>query len=898
MGIIAPLLFLLLFVSNASANGFIIDTTKIYGPSAGWQGKSAVAFDGMNYMVVWEDVSRDGYSQIRGCRIAPSGEVLDKGGFSISYMEECCATPVIAFDGTNYLIAWRGQNLDSGFGYNVISCARINPSGILLDSFPIQISLYGAIKSPAVATCGSNFLIAFRYAILPSYQIYFARISSQGALLDSTPILASEGSWACFSPSVSFDDSNYLLVWQNSDNFGWDSCYQYLEGVRIDTSGTLLDTLPAKLITLKNPSLYPTTIFLHTNPHLAFGRQHHLLTWNYIDLSGDNSQNIFAARINPSGTVLDTNLIDVNKAVGNQVNPSVAFDGNRFIVIWEDYRDATDDFLPRLFFTTIDTIGNVTDTLGISLLQDTIHLLQEPAICAGMNEWFVSFTDRRGNPFKYDTDKDIFGCRISDAGNPLDTTGLLLSFSTQHQRKPAAAFDGQNHLVVWEDERGDDTDIYGAIVDSLGNLLYQGVFAINENRYEQISPGVDFIDPYYFVFWLDFRITTGISELYGARVKKDGTVLDPNGIAFNISDTAHGRIPTFSLANDDSNFLVLWNYYEPGFNATVRAFRIDTAANVLDPGGIYVDSFAYAPCCAYDGNNWLLSYIKYYHGRVVGLRLSRDGMLIPPRFEISDFTPWFSADPLSIAFNGANYLITWSRIMATIPDNIDIFASRASPDGYDLDTNDIVVSNLETVECTPNVSRCQDGFLTAWTDIRDEPNPHMSCIKTIYRAFIDSDGIVNDTNGIPCTPPNTESKTPALSQSLNNGNLLCYSRFTDSPFGSYRIYVQLLDPPAGISQTMDDKLPIFTIKSLNPNPFSSSIQIKYHLSQEAIIDLSIFDLSGRLLRKLDSGMKSPGYHVSQWNGFGKNNAAVPSGIYFCRFSNNYCSQTRKIILIR
>jgi hypothetical protein len=59
---------------------FLIDTSIVYAPAPFGQDCPAVAFDGANYLVVWEDYrSGSGYSDIYGARVRPDGTVFDEG---------------------------------------------------------------------------------------------------------------------------------------------------------------------------------------------------------------------------------------------------------------------------------------------------------------------------------------------------------------------------------------------------------------------------------------------------------------------------------------------------------------------------------------------------------------------------------------------------------------------------------------------------------------------------------------------------------------------------------------------------------------------------------------------------------------------------------------------------
>lgn len=69
--------------------------------AAGDQLHVAVAFDGSNYLVVWEDHRSSG-SDIYGARVTPAGTVLDPGGIAISAGSGDQINPAAAFDGTNF----------------------------------------------------------------------------------------------------------------------------------------------------------------------------------------------------------------------------------------------------------------------------------------------------------------------------------------------------------------------------------------------------------------------------------------------------------------------------------------------------------------------------------------------------------------------------------------------------------------------------------------------------------------------------------------------------------------------------------------------------------------------------------------------------------------------------
>ncbi len=84
-----------------------------------------------------------------------------------------------------------------------------------------------------------------------------------------------------------------------------------------------------------------------------------------------------------------------------------------------------------------------------------------------------------------------------------------------------------------------------------------------------------------------------------------------------------------------------------------------------------------------------------------------------------------------------------------------------------------------------------------------------------------------------------------------------------------------------------------------PNPFRSSTSLRYAIPGSAgdvAVRLRIFDLSGRLVRTLESGTRGPGVHVLTWNGRDDAGRALGAGIYFGRVTAGPYAATRRLVL--
>jgi Secretion system C-terminal sorting domain len=78
-----------------------------------------------------------------------------------------------------------------------------------------------------------------------------------------------------------------------------------------------------------------------------------------------------------------------------------------------------------------------------------------------------------------------------------------------------------------------------------------------------------------------------------------------------------------------------------------------------------------------------------------------------------------------------------------------------------------------------------------------------------------------------------------------------------------------------------------------PNPFNPTTKIKFDLSKSSDIKLIVYDLSGREVNRIANGFTKAGKYDVDFNG-----SDLPSGVYFCRLTTEYSSQTIKLMLIK
>jgi protocatechuate 3,4-dioxygenase beta subunit len=83
-----------------------------------------------------------------------------------------------------------------------------------------------------------------------------------------------------------------------------------------------------------------------------------------------------------------------------------------------------------------------------------------------------------------------------------------------------------------------------------------------------------------------------------------------------------------------------------------------------------------------------------------------------------------------------------------------------------------------------------------------------------------------------------------------------------------------------------------------PNPFNVQTTIGYVVPESGQASVRVYDVSGRLVRVLESGFHTSDTYFTTWDGRDPYGRRVASGVYFLRLEGPEASATRKIILVR
>lgn len=129
-------------------------------------------------------------------------------------------------------------------------------------------------------------------------------------------------------------------------------------------------------------------------------------------------------------------------------------------------------------------------------------------------------------------------------------------------------------------------------------------------------------------------------------------------------------------------------------------------------------------------------------------------------------------------------------------------------------------------------------------------------------------------------------------QGFENGAVLFYSytlleNGTESPRSS-EVRYEVQNVPAQVTRLLPNV----------PNPFNPQTTIRFQLSQSGQARVSIYDVSGRLVRTLESSHLDAGNHERIWMGKDNGGRQVPSGAYYVRLETPTGLDHRKIMLLK
>lgn len=291
--------------------------------------------------------------------------------------------------------------------------------------------------------------------------IYAQRIDANGNILwnlNGVPVC--DKTLKEHSPKIISDDnSGAIVVWEDERT---DSTFN-IWAQRIDSNGNVVWTDGGISVCTQDSNRINHKVQRDGNGGA-------IITWQ-DGRNGEGDYDIWAQHIDTDGNFLwTTNGIAICSATGNQTNPKIDPEksSNGIFVSWQDERNGTD----------YDIYANRIDSNG-TLLWGTNG---KPVVIAPNNQSALDFLSNNKTEGlivtwkdKRSTEYDIYVQKLDLDGNPVwQTNGLLVCGALGDQINPNIISDKNGGaIIVWQDERGFDWDIYAQRVSYNGNMIWQ-----------------------------------------------------------------------------------------------------------------------------------------------------------------------------------------------------------------------------------------------------------------------------------------------------------------------------------------------------------------------------------------------------------------------------------------
>lgn len=271
--------------------------------------------------------------------------------------------------------------------------------------------------------------------------------------------------------------------------------------------------------------------------------------------------------------------------------------------------------------------------------------------------------------------------------------------------------------------------------------------------------------------------------------------------------------------------------------------------------------------------------------------------------QATDFT-YFPGAPSKIRY--------WSSTLPGTDPNRSVVAADSNRVGFHpyIGVNDVMAPI-----CRPVIGVSSDGhtlfivFMVTTNFVGGTSTP--TSYKDIFYSVSQTSGISWQCSRLNPTSPRKDWSYPSISPYNDRNGIDYYANILalrDNVPGTYvnghengqslaewfslRVKYTFYDPP-GVRQ-ISTEVPLTTKLFDNyPNPFNPTTRIKFDLAKSSDINLCVYDLTGREVNRIASGFTKAGTYTTDFDG-----SNLPSGIYFCKLTTQYSSQTIKLMLIK
>ena len=493
-------------------------------------------------------------------------------------------------------------------------------------------------------------------------------------------------------PSVAPGPNAFLAVWQDqrtvlegSTNAAFNPLLgnsQDIYAARLDAAGKLIDRKP---IVISNQA------HVQAVPRVAWNGQHWLVAFLTVRPGDYYSEDLVAVRVAPDGTVVDPTprVLRAQDGRSEISNLAVASDGSGWAVVWEDVNSAG---VRGVQGTRVEADG----TVGVfkPLWYDASNTYaQDVAIAFATDRFLVTWVRSSG---------ELMGLRVNTSLARIDAAPARIN-QYGGAARPSVASNGADFLVTWHDMVNvNDAQVFAARVPRSGAVLDPSGIPLGTTQvYAYLAPEAAWNG---FEYVVAFEQRSG--SLFYQRIGTDGGKIDAAPVPLASPAVPQGH-PALTSLGDGAAQLV----YETGTDIAARRIAADGAVGGVVP--VSVDRPRQStPRFASHASGHLVVFLSEITGasRLMAQRLDAAGNALDAEPLLVASGPEGSLIRPDVAWNGSIYLVVWQGTEG-------IFSRRLAADGSPLDAAPQLLLATGTYPWSrPSVGALGSDFLVVATE--------------------------------------------------------------------------------------------------------------------------------------------------------------------------------------
>jgi len=475
--------------------------------------------------------------------------------------------------------------------------------------------------------------------------------------------------------------------------------------------------------------------------------------------------------------------------------------------------------------------------------------------------------------------------------------GVVICSANNNQTLPLIVKDHRSGAIIaWQDERAGASTLYAQKVNAHGAIQWavNGVALCSADSSHTHSAIVSDETGGAIIVWQDRR--NGNDDIYTQRVDSNGAVLwGAHGLPICVQDS--GQCFPQIVGDGSGGAIITWQ--------DKRAGDFDIYAQRVNSGGVVRWSPANGKAVATMPGDQLKPEIVSdgSHGAIItwyDFRSTTDYNIYAQRVNGNGAQQWTTdgnvmnnnapnaqTNPQIVSDGGGGAIIAWQdkRNGAVV----DIYAQRVNGQGAVLWTSTgTAIGIADSGKTIPAITEdFYGGAYITWSDARrGTPDIYAQRVNT-------SGGIQWPAGGKAISIVSGCQTNPSIIGDGSGGAIIAWQDFRN---GQFDIFAERVTMATGLFEEGPGPKPSMFL-TLSPNPFFPGALVNYYVSQTGMVSLKLFNVSGHEIASFINGRQEAGYHTTAIL-TGNEYQSLSSGAYFCRLVAGDFILTKKMTIVK